>query len=113
MAAAAITPAWLDSAFMCFTFPADKLNFFSFDATDLGLLIMTRNAAEVRLSPAYIAQNLRFQLLWTFELSLIPQAAQKLHTDALRRAALQGLEQKRLDGEVGSTECRPIPDVSH
>src|SRR5438132_1469844 len=33
MAAAAITPAPLDSAFMCFIFPADKLNSVSFGTT--------------------------------------------------------------------------------
>src|SRR5258707_709237 len=106
-----MTPASLDSAFMCFTFPADKLNCISFSTTALSLLIMTRNATEIRLRAAHIPHDLRFQLLRTFELLFVAQPTQKLDPDLPRRIAFEAREQKRFDGQVGPAERGAVADI--
>src|SRR2546427_9853399 len=105
-----MTPASLDSAFMCFIFPADRLNFNLLceyentravqpgsGAIGLSLSIMTRNPPEVGLRAANVAQDLSLQLLRAVEFFLVAQAAQKFHADALRRVAFERRQQKCLD----------------
>src|ERR1700683_2921308 len=118
MAAAAITPCWLESAFMWRTLPSEKLitllpPFLDFRAFSLSARRCNRLAppAEISLRAIHVAQNLRLQRLRILKLALVPHPAQELHRHLLRRPSLQRREQVGLDRASLSIKGWAVADI--
>src|SRR5665213_355914 len=110
-----MTPALLESAFMCFVLPAERL---------MSISLRTDERCEPKLSHAkapessmktlcriYVAKNLGAQRIGVFKAPLRPDECEKTNFDSRRRVAGWRVEQEGLNGQGMPVERGAVPDI--